>query len=95
MGYACVFEKPVEMLAGPNDALFSISSSGASQNIVRAAKMARKKGAFNITLSGFDAANPLRSHGDINFYAPSRDYGSVEITHLVICHHIVDKIKLS
>jgi D-sedoheptulose 7-phosphate isomerase len=95
MGYACVFEKPVEMLAGKHDVLFSISSSGASQNIIRAVKMARKKGTFLITLSGFETGNPLRSHGDINFYAPSRDYGSVEIAHLAICHHIVDKIKLS
>jgi len=75
--------------------LFSISSSGASQNIIKAVKMARKKGTFLITLSGFDAANPLRAHGDINFYVPSRDYGSVEIAHLAICHHIVDRIKKS
>lgn len=93
MGYASVFEKPVEMLAGPSDILFAISSSGASQNIIRAVKMARRKGSYIISLSGFDAANPLRSHGDINFYVPSRDYGIVEITHLVICHHIVDRIK--
>ena len=40
-------------------------------------------------LSGFDADNPLRAMGRVNFYVPSRDYGHVEITHLAILHSMV------
>ena len=92
LGYEYVFQKPIEILANAGDIVFAISSSGRSKNIINAAKAAKSKGCFLITLSGFDKQNPLRKIGDINFYAPSCEYGDVEITHLIICHEIVDKI---
>ena len=92
-GYEHVYEKPIEVIAREGDILFSISSSGKSENILNGVKMGREKNCFLITLSGFDEANPLRKEGDINFYVPSYHYGYVEIIHLTICHLIVDHIK--
>jgi D-sedoheptulose 7-phosphate isomerase len=92
LGYDYVFAKPIEMLAKKGDILISLSSSGKSKNILNASFTARKQGCNIITLSGFSNNNPLRSLGDINFYLPSNSYGFVEITHLAICHSIVDKI---
>ena len=92
LGYEYVFQKPLEMLAKKGDILFSISSSGKSENILNAVKEAKSKGCFLITCSGFNKKNPLRKLGDINFYIPSYAYGYVEIAHLVICHSVVDKI---
>ena len=91
-GYPQVFEKPVEMFADEGDVLIAISSSGRSENIHRGARAARDKRGHVITLSGFAPDNPLRPLGDLNFYVPSRSYGEVEITHLAICHAIVDWI---
>lgn len=90
--YESVFEKPVEMFAEAGDILLAISSSGRSKNIINAAKMACKKRLKVITLSGFDAGNALRRYGDINFYIPSHSYGVVEISHLAICHCMLDHI---
>jgi len=91
-GYEYVFEKPIEMFAGPDDLLIAISSSGQSENILRGVAAARQKGAKVITLSGFDWTNPLRLLGDINFYVPSSHYGHVEVLHLSICHCLLDII---
>jgi len=91
-GYPHVFEKPVEMFADPGDILIAISSSGRSENILRGSKAALSKGCGLITMSGFTPDNPLRSMGQLNFYAPSSSYGYVEITHLALCHCIVDSI---
>lgn len=91
-GYQHVFEKPVEMLADPGDILFAISSSGNSVNIHNGIKAAREKNCTVITFSGFAEDNPLRSLGDINFYVPSGNYGTVEILHHSICHCILDVI---
>jgi len=91
-GFAQVFEKPVEMFADEGDVLMAISSSGRSENILRGAQAARDRRCQVVTLSGFDADNPLRRLGDLNFYAPGRSYGKVEITHLAVCHAIVDAI---
>lgn len=92
LGYEYVFQKPIELLAKKGDILFAISSSGSSKNILNAAKEAKKRGCFLITLSGFNKENPLRRLGHLNFYIPAASYGYVEITHLVICHCIVDTI---
>lgn len=91
-GYAHVFEKPIEMFADPEDVLISISSSGQSENILRGSKAALSKGCSLITMSGFKPDNPLRSMGRLNFYAAAFSYGHVEITHLSLCHCIVDTI---
>lgn len=91
-GYEHVFEKPVEFLADPGDTLFAISSSGNSVNIHNGIKAAREKNCTVITFSGFKEENPLRSLGDLNFYVPSGNYGTVEILHHSICHCILDVI---
>jgi D-sedoheptulose 7-phosphate isomerase len=91
-GYENVFAKPIELFAGKNDILIAISSSGRSKNILNAAVSARSKGSSIITLTGFDPRNPLRFMGSYNFYAPSSEYGFVEIVHQYIGHCITDMI---
>lgn len=91
-GYQYVFEKPIDRFACEGDLLVAISSSGKSANILRAGDLAREKRCFAMTLSGFDASNPLRSKGHINFYIPSHSYGIVEVNHLAILHAMLDEI---
>jgi D-sedoheptulose 7-phosphate isomerase len=91
-GYPQVFEKPIEMFADEGDVLMAVSSSGRSENIVRAARAARQKGCRVITMSGFDRENPLGRLGDLNFYVASKSYGHVEVTHLSLSHCLLDTI---
>jgi D-sedoheptulose 7-phosphate isomerase len=91
-GYPFVFDKPIEMFADPGDVLMAISSSGRSENILRGARQARAKNCRVLTMSGFDADNPLRGLGDLNFYVRSKSYGHVEIAHLSLSHCILDTI---
>lgn len=91
-GYRHVFEKPIAMFADSEDVLIAISSSGQSENIHRGVSAARARQCHVITMSGFQPDNHLRQLGDVNFYVPSRSYGEVEITHLAICHAILDSI---
>lgn len=92
LGYSKVFEEPIAMFANPKDILVAISSSGKSENIINAVRMARSKGCGIITLSGFSQDNPLRALGEINFYIPFSSYGIVEVIHHSICHSILDTI---
>lgn len=91
-GYEQVFDRPLAMFADEGDLLIAISSSGRSPNILRAVEQARVRGCRVVTLSGFRADNPLRGRGDVNFYVPSESYGDVEISHLMICHHLADQL---
>lgn len=89
-GYGCVFERPLELWTDPGDLLFAVSSSGQSENILRAVQAALARDCQVITLSGFKADNPLRSMGHLNFYVPSQFYGYVELVHSVLTHFLTD-----
>ena len=92
LGYDRTCAAPIGIFADRADLLIAISSSGASPNILAGAAEARKIGMSVITLSGFLPTNPLRQEGTVNFYVPSMKYGTVEITHLAICHRILDQV---
>lgn len=89
-GYEQVFSKSIAMFSQPGDVLFAISSSGQSANILAGARQGEQSGCYVITLSAFKPDNPLRQLGDLNFYVPTIAYGYAEITHLCICHCILD-----
>jgi D-sedoheptulose 7-phosphate isomerase len=90
LGFENVFAEQIKLHARQGDLLFAISSSGASANILAAVKQAKESRCRVITLSGFSADNPLRVQGTLNWYVESSEYGFVEISHLVICHAILD-----
>jgi len=89
-GYASVFAKQIGMHGRAGDLLIAISSSGRSPNILDAVAVARARGCGVVTFSGFQADNPLRGLGDVNFYVPSGAYGLVEVTHIALIHAILD-----
>lgn len=90
LGFEQVFAKQIQMHGRAGDLLIAISSSGNSPNILRGVEAARAAGMRVVTLSGFKPDNKLRRLGDVNFYVPSDRYGWVEISHLALCHAILD-----
>ena len=89
-GYAAVFHRPMDLWADRDDLLIAVSSSGESENILKAAAAAREKGCRLITFTGFAPANRLRQLGDVNVYVPASDYGYVETAHAIVAHCITD-----
>jgi len=89
-GYDQVFSRQLAAYGRSGDCLIAISSSGQSASILNAAAVARAQGLGIVTLSGFRPENPLRRMGDLNLYVDSHDYGFVEVSHLALCHAIVD-----
>ena len=89
LGYEQVFSWQLERRVTPSSAVVCISSSGRSPNILNAARTAKELGGIVITLSGFDADNPLRRLGDTGLHIDSRDYGVVECAHLAALHAMV------
>ncbi len=70
----------------PRMALFLISSSGRSENVVNLARYAR--GNFDwpiVTLTGFDG-EPLRSLSTVSLHVHSKDYEVIEPAHDAIIH---------
>lgn len=90
-GYRYVFDFQLMRHAMPGDLLFAISSSGRSASIIEPARNAAHIMDV-VTLSGFEPDNALRQLGKINFYVPSKNYGTVEIAHLAILHALIDEL---
>ena len=93
-GFEHVFAKPLEMFADAGDLTIAISSSGRSADILNGVAAGRARGCQVVTLSGFAPGNPLRRLGDLNFYVPADSYGLVEISHLAICHGVVEQLMV-
>jgi D-sedoheptulose 7-phosphate isomerase len=89
-GYHQVFHRPIELWADRHDVLIAVSSGGESENIVKAATLAREKGCRVVTFTGFAPTNRLRQIGDLNVYVPASAYGYVEMAHSVIAHCVTD-----
>jgi len=90
LGFDQVFAKQIELYARAGDFVIAISSSGRSKNILNAIDAAETAGCRIATMSGFTPDNPLRLRGEWNFYVASDRYGFVEISHLTICHAVLD-----
>ena len=92
-GYEQWLSKGIEFYGDDGDLLVAISSSGDSENIVRAVHSARKKGIKVITFTGFHENNREKKLGDVNFWLDSFSYNVVENTHqiwlLAICDLII------
>jgi D-sedoheptulose 7-phosphate isomerase len=91
-GHHSGFCKQLELLKPSfDDILVGLSCSGESYNVRAAVAVGQHKfGCKVVTFSGFKPDNPLRSDGDLNFYTPSNDYGTVQLAHEAILHMAID-----
>ena len=71
--------------ARPGDILVTISSSGDSENVVRAVDWASVNNVQTISLTGFEGGRTARG-ANINIHVKGDNYGVVEDTHQSIMH---------
>ena len=91
-GYERWLEKAIDFYADEGDFLVLISSSGNSENMIKAAKRAKNIGLGLLTLTGFSKDNKLKQEGDINLWVNSKAYNIIEMTHHIWLLSIVDLI---
>jgi len=89
-GYESAYENQVKIWANTGDLFIAISSSGESENILRAAQIAQATGCRVVTMTGFRPTNRLRKCGYLNFYVNSDSYGHTELSHSIIAHLLTD-----
>jgi D-sedoheptulose 7-phosphate isomerase len=92
LGYDRVFERQVEGLGRPGDALVAISTSGRSPNVVRAAEAARSRGITVIALLGPDKS-VLDEHADLALHVPGTVAGLVQQGHIILGHALCVRVE--
>ena len=73
----------------PGDVLICLSTSGASENVLAAADVARAGGLLTWALTG-PAPNPLAGLCDEALAVPARDSATVQEVHLAVIHMLCD-----
>lgn len=87
VSYDCALVEVLKNFAKPGDILLSISGSGNSPNVLRAAEFANQNGLKTIGLTGRDGGQLGRlSQLEINVSDPHM--GRIEDAHMFICHMI-------
>lgn len=82
-----VFEKQVEAVGEPEDLLIGISTSGNSENVIRALKKANKKKIKSIGLTG-KGGGKMKELVDLLIEVPSTDTPKIQEMHITIGHLI-------
>jgi D-sedoheptulose 7-phosphate isomerase len=91
-GYREVFARQVQALAVRGDVLLLISTSGNSENILTAAKRARRLGVVTIGLTG-RGGGKLAPLVDLAICVPSRDTPRIQELHLLIDHALCQLVE--
>lgn len=92
--FAEIFVYPLRTLAVPGDVLITISSSGNSENIVRAIEWARAHGVGTIAMIGF-AGGRSKPLADVNLHVAAENYGVVEDIHQSMMHCLAQYLRQS
>ena len=91
-GFESVFSRPIQALGHSGDLLIVISTSGNSENLIRAAEMAKKN---DLTVFGMlgQQGGILRSKCDHYLIAPGNTADRIQEIHMVILHILIEVVE--
>ncbi|HET8523728.1 MAG TPA: SIS domain-containing protein [Thermomicrobiales bacterium] len=91
-GYEEVFAREVGAYGRPGDVLVLFSTSGESENLVRAAETGHASGIAVVAMTG-DRPNRLVDRADIGLAMPSTDTPLTQELHLIVLHVLCDLVE--
>jgi D-sedoheptulose 7-phosphate isomerase len=91
-GYGQIFTRQTEALVKEGDVLWGLSTSGASENIVDAVKLAKEMGAKILTFTG-RLDTPLEKLSDVCVSVNAKNSYSAQEIHQIAYHMICDLVE--
>ena len=86
-----VFVRQVEAHARAGDVAIGYTTSGRSENVVRALRSAREAGATTVVFTG-GAGKPAAEHADVALVVPSTSTARIQEMHLLLMHLVIDQV---
>ena len=95
--YEEIFSKQVRALGRAPDVLLGISTSGNSENVIRAISTAHERGMNVVALTGGDGGRMADAftEGDVEIRVPATRTARIQEVHLVVIHCLCDLIDTS
>jgi D-sedoheptulose 7-phosphate isomerase len=91
-GYEVVFAKQVEALAGKNDIVIGISTSGKAKNVAAGIRQAKKMGIKTVALTGGDGGELVKL-ADLSLMVPSNVTARIQEAHITIGHIVCEMVE--
>jgi len=91
-GFDQIFERQVEALGKEGDILVGISTSGNSENVIRAVKKAKEIGIYTIGLLG-KSGGKLKDLVDLSLVVPSNNTPRIQECHVLIYHIVCEEVE--
>lgn len=93
-GFAGIFERQVQALGRPGDVVIGISTSGNSENVLRAIAYARSHGMRTIGMTGSGECK-LAEAAEMVLRAPSPTTRFIQETHIMMGHILCELVERS
>lgn len=92
MAFDYVFSRQLEAFGNEGDVVLALSTSGESQNVIRALHTAKERGLFTVALTG-EGGGTVGSLCEILLDVPSHDTPRVQEAHLFLLHMLCQEIE--
>ncbi len=89
-----VFKRQIDALANEKDVVWGITTSGNSENVIRAVERANEKGIITVGFTGNDGGK-LKNICNYCLIAPSKDTPRIQEFHIVAAHIICEIVEKS
>jgi len=90
--YDEVFARGVEAFAKANDVVIGLSTSGNSENVIKAISKAQELGCFTVSFLGKDGGK-LCGECDYEILIPSDNTARIQEMHMLILHIIIEGVE--
>jgi D-sedoheptulose 7-phosphate isomerase len=87
-----IFLKQLQALAKPGDVALGISTSGRSENVLKALQWAREHGVNTLGWSGQEVT-AMDDHCDVIIHVPSRETPRIQEAHIVVGHILCELVE--
>ncbi len=91
-GYEEAFARGVEALAKPGDVAIGISTSGQSENVIRAMQAARSRNCYTLALLGKDGGK-LKGRCDLELVVAAQTTDRIQEVHIKILHILTELVE--
>ena len=91
-GFAEIFARPLLALGHPGDLLVALSTSGNSENVIRAAEAAKSRKMHVFGLIGKDGGK-LKNHCDSYLIAPGGTADRIQEIHIKVLHILIEHVE--
>ncbi len=91
-GYDLVYSRMIEGIGQKGDVLIGLSTSGNSENIIKAFEAAKKKGVTTVAFTG-ETGGKMKDCSDYLINVPSTDTPRIQETHITIGHIICQLVE--